>query len=86
MMGAKSFHRMKPRYAKFARIVLRCLQDGKCHWCKEPMIQSTAKSRRENLLICNHPDIETFEHLHPKRYGRDDSLSNLALVHKRCNR
>jgi len=64
-------HRMWPAARRRARRRLLREQAGLCVWCRQPFTTS---------------EPPTLEHLKPRRHGGTNSLSNLALAHRRCNR
>lgn len=54
---------------------LRKMQNNQCCWCGKQM-------------QCEKPgkwDYESIEHLIPLSKGGTDSMSNLALAHRKCN-
>lgn len=57
------------------RNTLRKYQANQCCWCGKLM----------QFANPDKWDYETIEHLQPKSKGGTNSISNLALAHRKCN-
>lgn len=68
-----------PQNMTFKR-ALFILQDGRCPYCGRGMI-FIERARRKHL----HNLMATFEHVHPRRKGGDNSFENRMLVCHECN-
>lgn len=67
------------------RLKLFQKQDGKCHWCTQPMDLEPIRVSKLGNIKCNQA-YATFEHVRPKSMGGDWwSKDNIVLAHASCN-
>lgn len=60
-------------------------QEGRCHWCTQPMDMTPTRTTKSGNVKCNQR-YATLEHVLPKSMGGDWwSKENIVLAHASCN-
>ena len=59
-------------------------QEGKCHWCSDPMEMNALYTTIEGNTA-NNPRYASFEHVIPKMAGGGQGKRNVVLAHAKCN-